>query len=295
MDKNKKHIAMIGGAGAIAGALIHKEVKTVKADQTDGTGRIALVTGASSGIGREIARIFAIHHFDLIIVARNAEKLGELKMEFENSYGVSVMTVKKDLSDANAAQEIYDELKQQDIVVDQLVNNAGAGLQSSVTDADPEAMKRLIDLNVTTPTMMCRLFGHDMVERDEGRILNVSSMGAFIPDPYFNVYGPAKAYELFLTETLSGELDGTNVTVSALCPGPTKTNWAANAGKADAKIAKSPESIAEAGFIGMQKGELIIIPNADYKAVRYIMRPLPAKMQAKIIAKWQETLIDDNE
>ena len=112
-------------------------------------------------------------------------------------------------------------------------------------------MRDLIHLDITSLTMLCRLFGHDMKERGAGKILNVSSLGAFMPDPYFNVYGPAKAYELFLTEAMYGELRGTGVTVSALCPGPTKTNWAANAGKADAKIAKDPRMVAEEGFKGM--------------------------------------------
>ncbi len=115
-------------------------------------------------------------------------------------------------------------------------------------------------------------------------------MGAFIPDPYFNVYGPTKAFEMFLTEAMYGELKGTGVTVSALCPGPTQTNWAANAGKSDSKIAKDPDAVARVGFIGMQKGQLIIIPDADYRAFRYLMRPLPAKFQAQLIAKWQQKL-----
>jgi Short-chain dehydrogenases of various substrate specificities len=187
--------------------------------------------------------------------------------------------------------DIYDEVCEKGIIVDQLVNNAGAGKQAAVMEADPQVMRDLIHLDITSLTMLCRLFGHDMKERGAGKILNVSSLGAFIPDPYFNVYGPAKAYELFLTEAMYGELRGTGVTVSALCPGPTKTNWAANAGKADAKTAKDPKIVAEEGFKGMQAGQLIIIPDADYKALRYIMRPLPAKLQAGIIAEWQKSLI----
>jgi len=187
--------------------------------------------------------------------------------------------------------DIYDEVCEKGITVDQLVNNAGAGKQAAVMEADPQVMRDLIHLDITSLTMLCRLFGHDMKERGAGKILNVSSLGAFIPDPYFNVYGPAKAYELFLTEAMYGELRGTGVTVSALCPGPTKTNWAANAGKADAKIAKDPRMVAEEGFKGMQAGQLIIIPDTDYKALRYIMRPLPAKLQAGIIAEWQKSLI----
>ena len=192
------------------------------------------------------------------------------------------------------AKEIYEETKEAGITVDQLVNNAGAGKQARTVEADPDAMRDLLHLNAVSVTMLSRYFGQDMVKRGSGRIMNVSSMGAFIPDPYFNVYGPTKAYEMFLTKAMYGELQGTGVTVSALCPGPTKTNWAANAGKADSRIAKSPEKAARAGFIGMQEGELIIIPDADYRAVRYLMRPLPAKLQARLIAGWQKGLIERN-
>ena len=288
---NKKLMTGVGIAGgAAASAYICSRVRKSKAENTDGTGRTVLITGASGGIGREMASVFAKHHFDLVLAARNLQKLEELKKELEESCGVRVYLLSKDLSDENAAQEIYDEVGKEGITVDQLVNNAGAGKQDRVVDADPEAMRNLIHLNVTNLTVLCRLFGKDMVGRHRGRILNVSSMGAFIPDPFFNVYGPTKAYELFLSEAMYGELQGTGVTVSALCPGPTKTGWAANAGKADAKIAKDPGEVAEAGFIGMQEGKLVIIPDADYRAFRHMMHFLPAPLQSKIIAAWQKSL-----
>lgn len=154
-------------------------------------------------------------------------------------------TIVKDLSNESAAKEIYDEVKEKGIVIDQLVNNAGAGKQSTVADANPETMLSLIHLNVSAVTLLSHYFVKDMVERGSGRILNVSSMGAFIPDPYFNVYGPTKAYEMYLTQGMYGELKDTGVTVTALCPGPTKTNWATNAGKADSKMAKSAEQVAQ--------------------------------------------------
>lgn len=221
-------------------------------------------------------------------------KLENLKLELENSYPVKVMVFSKDLSDENAAREIYDEMQVRDIFVDQLINDAGAGKQGAVTDADPDTMRDLIHMNVTNLTLLCRLFGSDMKKHGKGRIMNVSSMGAFIPDPFFNVYGPTKAYELFLTEAMCGELHNTGVTVSALCPGPTKTNWAANAGKADSRIAKDPKEVAKEGFIGMQEGRLIIVPSADYRAFRRAMQLLPARLQTRIIADWQKSLIAEN-
>jgi len=293
MEKKEKALRLIGfGSAAIAcGAAYGAHVKRV-AELVDGSYQTALVTGATSGIGREFAIVFAEHHFNLVLIARNAEKLESLKQELEDRYQIKVTVIAKDLSDENAAREIYDEVLEKKIVVNQLVNNAGAGKQDSVTDADTDLMKSLIHLNITSVTMLCNLFGHDMAERGNGRILNVSSMGAFIPDPYFNVYGPTKAYELFLTEAMYGELHETGVTVSVLCPGPTKTNWASNAGKADAKIAKDPREVAVKGFEGMQSGQLIIIPNTDYKALRCIMRKMPTKLQVRIIARWQYALIE---
>lgn len=281
--------AALGVAGVTAYAL-KKEKK--KALTTDGTGKTVLITGASGGIGKEFAYIFAQHHFNVIAVARNMEKLEELKLELENSYNVKVTLIQKDLSDENAAKEIFDEVQELGIEVSQLVNNAGAGKASRVIDADPDTMKNLIHLNITNLTLLCRYFGRQMAENGYGKILNVSSMGAFIPDPYFNVYGPTKAYELFLTEAMYGELKNTNVTVSALCPGPTRTNWAANAGKSDSRVAKNPAEVAEAGFIGMQEGKLIIIPDADYRTFRRLMQLFPVKFQSNVIAGWQKKLIE---
>ena len=294
MKKKTAGFLLTGAAAAAAAAVMVGRKRQQQADETDGTGKTVLITGASGGIGKELAFEFARHHFDIVAAARNKEKLEELKMELENSYQVKVTVIVKDLSDENAAKEIYEETKEAGITVDQLVNNAGAGKQARTVEADPDAMRDLLHLNAVSVTMLSRYFGQDMVKRGSGRIMNVSSMGAFIPDPYFNVYGPTKAYEMFLTEAMYGELQGTGVTVSALCPGPTKTNWAANAGKADSRIAKSPEKAARAGFIGMQEGQLIIIPDADYRAVRYLMRPLPAKLQARLIAGWQKGLIERN-
>jgi short-subunit dehydrogenase len=297
MDEKTRKIAVLcGAAAAAAGAYAVKSSLDArqKAENTDGTGKTVLITGASGGIGKAFAFEFASHHFNLVLAARNAEKLENLKLELENSYPVEVTVISKDLSDENAAREIYKEVREKGIFISQLVNDAGAGKQGAVTDVDPEIMQNLIHMNVTNLTLLCRLFGADMKAQGEGRILNVSSMGAFIPDPYFNVYGPTKAYELFLTEAMYGELRNTGVTVSALCPGPTKTGWASNAGKADSRIAKDPAQVAKEGFIGMQTGRLIIIPSADYRAFRRAMQFLPAKLQARMIADWQKSLISGN-
>ncbi|MCI1666294.1 MAG: SDR family oxidoreductase [Atopobiaceae bacterium] len=251
-----------------------------------------LVTGASGGIGKEFARVFAQHGFDLVLVARNEERLESLAGELSDRYGVTANVIAADLSDEAAAERIRAEVHERGIVIDQLVNNAGAGKQMRTVDADPDVLRGLIHLNVTSVTLMCRLFGADMVEQGHGRILNVSSMGAFVPDPFFNVYGPTKAFEMRLTEAMRGELAGTGVTVSALCPGPVKTGWAANAGKADSGMAKGADLIARLGYVGMQRGRLIIVPTMLYKAERVILGVLPEAAKVEVIGRWQMSLIE---
>ncbi|MCH4035696.1 MAG: SDR family NAD(P)-dependent oxidoreductase [Lachnospiraceae bacterium] len=219
-------------------------------------------------------------------MARRKDRLEEWKFEIENSYGVRVTAIVKDLSREEAAREIYGELQEKKIAVDQMVNNAGAGKMGRVVDADPETMQALLHLNVVSVTLLGRYFGRDMEERGRGRILNVSSMGAFLPDPWSNVYGPTKAYERFLTETMYGERKGENATVTARCPGPTKTGWARNA-----KFAKNLDEVAREGFIAMQRGELVCIPDADYRAIRCLAAHLPAACQADLIGRWQKSLI----
>lgn len=198
-----------------------------------------------------------------------------------------------DLSEPGAAKKLYAFTREQGLVIDQLVNNAGAGKSGRVVDTDPEVMDGLNRLNVLSVTELSHFYGKEMVERGHGRIMNVSSLGGYIADPYFNVYGPTKAYELFLTQAMYGELKGTGVTVSALCPGPTRTNWAKNAGKADSKTALSPEVVARYGYAGMQRGDLVIFPGRRFRLEKDLMGLLPADLQASLIARWPQRLIGE--
>lgn len=291
MDKRQKIGTAIAIGGTAAGIAISACLAHDKALSVSGRGQTALITGASSGIGREFARIFAARDFNLVLTARSEEKLNRLAEELRQSYGVGVAVIPADLSLETEPERLYREVAERGIHVDQLVNNAGAGKVGDVIDIDPQVMEQLIHLNVSSVTMLCHYFGSAMRAKGSGRILNVSSLGAFIPDPHFNVYGPTKAYELFLTEALSGELKGSGVTVSCLCPGPTKTNWATNAGKADSKAALNPADVARIGFEGMQRGELVIVPTALFKTERAALGLLPAKVQVGIIETWQRHLI----
>lgn len=256
-----------------------------------GTGQTALITGASGGLGKEFAILFARHGFDLVLVARNEKKLNSLAGKLSEKCRVNVKVIAADLSEADAAEKVYQELQEEHIFIDQLVNNAGAGKQALTVEADVETLRGLINLNAVSLTLLSRLIGADMVKAGHGKILNVSSLGAFIPDPYFNVYGPTKAFELFLTQAMYGELIGTGVSVSVLCPGPIKTNWAQNAGKADSKTAKEPAEVALAGYKGMQKGKLLIIPAPIYELERRAIGLLPMTARIRVIRRWQGGLI----
>lgn len=247
----------------------------------------ALITGASSGLGKEFAIIYASMGYDLVLVARSEDKLKKIKKVLENRCNIKVHILVEDLSDISSAKRIYDRTKELGITVDRLINNAGRGVMKTISQCDEDTLVSIINLNITSLTLLSHYFSNEMVSRGSGKILQVSSLGAFQPDPFFNVYGPSKAYELFLGATMYGELKNTGVTVSVLCPGPVKTNWASQAGKKDSKLAKSPRKIAIEGVKGLEKGELVIVPTMTYKVERVLVSILPKKAVASIIAKWQ--------
>lgn len=249
-----------------------------------------LITGATGGLGRAFADVYAEHGFDLVLVARNPQKLKHVQTELEKQYKVRVTTICEDLTDESSAKRIYEKTMAHGIDVTQLVNNAGCGHMASVADCDPGIIKNIITLNITTLTLLSHYYAADMQKKGTGKILLVSSLGAFQPDPYFNVYGPSKAYELYLGATMYGELKDSGVTISVLCPGPVKTNWAKNAGKKDSRFARDAKLIAEIGFKGTQRGKLVIVPTIPYKIERFIATVLPKTAMARIVGKWQSNL-----
>jgi short-subunit dehydrogenase len=186
--------------------------------------KVVLITGASSGIGLEFAKLFAKDNYDLVLVARDSTKLAEAAKLLEKS-GSSVTYISKDLSDPCAPLEIYEQLRKEKIVIDCLVNNAGFATYGYFNDLDVEEELKELQVNIVATTYLTKLFLKDMVEKNSGRILHISSTGAFLPGPLMAVYFASKSYVLSFSEALSAELEGTNVTVTALCPGPTKTNF----------------------------------------------------------------------
>lgn len=252
--------------------------------------KTALITGASAGLGFEFAKIFAGEGYNLIIVARDKTKLEMNAATLTASCGISVMVIQADLSDCASAEQIYKIVSESGLIIDALVNNAGSGRHGLFTESSPQDASDVININVTSFTLLTAYFLRDMVKRDFGKILNVSSLCAFQPNPLYAVYGATKAYELMFTEALAAELINTGVTVSVLCPGPTKTEFARRSGRLDSALADDARSVALAGFRGMQHGKPIIIPGFKNKLGLLGSKLLPSSFAARIIKRWQESL-----
>ncbi|MFA5196741.1 MAG: SDR family oxidoreductase, partial [Bacteroidales bacterium] len=187
--------------------------------------KTALITGASSGIGLELARIHASKGDNLVIVARNKTKLDELKTELESQYKISVYTLGRDLSMADSAKEVYEEIKKQNIKVYYLINNAGYGNYGYFTETSWKKEADMIQLNITTLTQLTKLFLPDMIKNGGGKILNLASTASFQPGPLMAVYFATKAYVLSFSQALNNEVKPQGVTVTALCPGLTESNF----------------------------------------------------------------------
>lgn len=245
-----------------------------------------LITGATSGIGYELAKIFAKNRYNLILCARNKDKLEEIKENISDEYRVDVHIFQKDLSKEQEARELYSEIINNDIIVDILINNAGAGYVGKFIDEEYDRDKNIMGLNMNAVTYLTKVFARQMVERNRGKILNVASTGSYHPGPYTAVYYATKAYVLSFTEALAEELKDYNITVSALCPGATKTNFSKNAGKKDNSNAMSPEFVAKKAYEGLMKNKLTIIPGFQYKL--FVL--LPRKLVTPFIGRYQRNL-----
>ena len=252
--------------------------------------KTALVTGSSGGIGMELARIHAENGGNLVLVARSKEKLDKLKEELEQKHNVLVCTIAKDLSVKNAAREVYDELMQKNISVDYLINNAGLGDFGLFAESDWDKQENMINLNITALTHFTRLFLPDMIERREGKILNVASTAAFQPGPTMSVYFATKAYVLSFSEAVNNEVKDKGITVTALCPGSTESGFhAATVGDISlVKTRKLPSSrlVAEYGYRAMIKGKTVaihgLLNTIMATSVRFFPRALIVKSVRKI-------------
>lgn len=226
------------------------------------SGKTALVTGATSGIGLELAKIFARDGHDLILVARTASALEKIAAELGAQFGARVRTFAKDLAKAEAPAEIYDDLRRDSIGVDYLVNNAGFAVYGPFVDSDVGQDLGVLQLNMGSLVHLTRLFLPNMLARRSGKILNVASTAAFQPGPLMALYYASKAFVLSFSEALADELRGTGVTATALCPGPTETGWKRKAGAEQLRLTQKemdPASVAQIGYRAMMRGKPLVI------------------------------------
>jgi hypothetical protein len=255
--------------------------------------KTALITGASRGIGYDLAKEFARLSYRLVLVSRNVAKLEEIRQKFISEYNVEVIIVPKDLSLHQAALEIYNELEQKDIIVDVLANNAGVGDFGEFKDEDFHKISRMLHLNIVALTELTKLFLKGMVERGEGKILNVSSLAAFLPGPYMAVYYASKAYVKSFSQALADELKSTGVTVTAVCPGLTKTGFQQEVGGEKATASRlnlmaSSEWVAEVAVKAMLEGKEILVPGVINSSIARTSRFISDGVKSRIVKKIQE-------
>lgn len=255
--------------------------------------KTALITGASTGIGKELATIHASKGGNLIIVARNESKLNQLKTDLEKQYNIKVVVIAKDLSNLNAPQEIYNEVKKLGIEIDYLMNNAGFGALGKFHELDLARQIEMINLNVTSLTALTHLFLPEFVKRNSGKILNTSSTASFMPGPLQAVYFATKAYVTFFSNALSEELYNTKITVTNLMPGATESEFGATSGMDKTEMFKKTAtaySVALDGYNGMLKGKIDVISGLtlSQKIMMAFIPFMPKKMILKQVRKMQE-------
>lgn len=235
----------------------------------------ALITGASSGLGKDMAKYLGKKGYDLIIVGRNKERLEEVKQDIQTNVEIVVM----DLSKEENCIELFNREKNVDI----LINNAGFGTFGSFVETDLETEINMIKTNITAVHILTKLYMKEMVKKDNGYILNVASIAGFLPGPLMATYYSTKAYVLRLTQGLQEELNKqkSNVKLSVLCPGPTNTDFLRRAGVAFNTKSASSKYVAEYAINQMLKGKKIIVPTLKIKLARRLCKLTPDKLLAK--------------
>ena len=230
-----------------------------------------LVTGASEGIGRSFAEVFASHKHDLVLVARNQDKLDQVAAQIRDKYSCQVMVLPMDLVTHNAPEQLFHQLAEQQIKVDVLVNNAGVMQVEPFCSSDVETANNLLDLNIRALVNMTRLFSGPMLARGKGHIINVGSIASFMPTPQFCVYGASKAFVLSFSEGLSQELMGSGVSVTCVCPGFTRTNMLSHGHGVEKYIPSflkaDPDKLAHQAYKAANKGDVVFLDSLANKAL----------------------------
>jgi len=246
----------------------------------------ALITGASAGIGYELARLFAEDHLNLVLVARDEARLKALSARLESEQRTATKIVAKDLSRHTAATELFESLR--DTPISTLVNNAGFGWQGGFLETELSRSLDMLELNVTTLVQLCRFFAEPMVSRGRGRIMNVASTAAFQPGPFTAMYYASKAFVFSFSVALEEELRGTGVTVTTFCPGFTRTEFheRARMTRAPKWFSMMPaDTVARIGYEGMMRGKGIVVPGVLNKMSAFVARRLPVRVTTRIVRR----------
>ncbi len=247
-----------------------------------------LITGASGGIGYELAKLFAHDHYNLVLVARSADKLAQIASELQ-AHGVTVKIIALDLAEPPAPKFLFDQLQRESIAVDILINNAGFGVFGEFAQIPEEEILGQIDLNIRALTELTRWFLPPMIARRGGRIMNVASTAGFQPGPLMAVYYATKAYVISFSEAIANEVRNTGVTVTCFCPGATHTGFAARAGVDKSRLFKlgamSAEKVARDGYRAMMQGRTLAISGAHNWLVAQSTRFAPRRM-VTAVSRW---------
>ena len=249
----------------------------------------ALITGASSGIGLELARLFAADHYRLVLVARNRAALQQIGEELQARHGIEVRISPKDLAHPSSPIELYQELQETGIAVDVLVNNAGFGGSGPFLQTDWHHEAEMIQVNIVALTHLTKLFLPQIHAR-RGKVLNVGSVAAFLPGPYTAIYYASKAYVLHFSEGLAEELSGSGVTVTCLSPGPVETGFQKRAHSGGSSRANAPlymdvQEVARAGYEGLKQGKRIVIPGWKNRLLTEALRLVPRNTVTKTVGR----------
>jgi len=251
--------------------------------------RTVLITGASSGIGLELARLFAHDGYRLVLVARSRGALRAAADELHSRFGVEIRVVPKDLSHPAAPVELYQELQEAGVGVDVLVNNAGFGGSGPFVQTDWNVEAEMIQVNVVAVAHLTKLFLPQILAR-KGKLLNVGSVAGFLPGPYTAIYYASKAFILSFTEAMAEELRGTGATVTCFCPGPVATNFQKRAhtggsSRANQRLVMDVREVALSGYEGMKQGKRMVMPGWKNRLMTTALRLVPRETVAKIVGR----------
>jgi hypothetical protein len=250
----------------------------------------ALITGASSGIGSEFARLFAEKKHNVILVARSGDKLAGLANGIKNKFNIESSVIVKDLANPSSPKEIFNEISGKNIQIDFLINNAGFGGTGRFSETDLDYELNMMQVNMNALVVLTKLFLPAMVKRKSGKILNVASTAAFAPGPLMAIYYATKAFVLSFSEALASEIKSDGITVTALCPGPTKTGFQEQASVGGTRLIKyqslhDPKYVSEKGYKAMMKGKAVVVPGFQNKLLIQSIRFTP-RIIVRAITRW---------